>query len=205
MNEFDNKANDWDQNPRHIERTKAFASAMAQQLPLSAKMRALEFGAGTGLLSFLLKDQFAEITLMDNSPEMLKMAEKKIEAENLPNIKTLLLDLETEMYRGTPFDIIFCQMVLHHLRDTRLIVGRLFNLLKKDGILAIADLYPEDGSFHHGDTTVHFGFDPETLAPLFIQQGFGNIGITPCCTLRKDTETGQMREYPMFLLTAFRQ
>lgn len=205
MNEFDAKAGEWDLNPRHIERTKAIASGMIRSLPLSADMRALEFGAGTGLLSFFLKDQFSEITLMDSSPEMLKMAEKKIKADNLVKFKTLLFNLETEEYQGDPFDIIYCQMALHHIRDTQSILHQFFQHLKMGGILAIADLYPEDGSFHQGDTTVHFGFDPEALTTLLIQQGFLDISINPCCILRKEVQAGQIREYPVFLLTAFCQ
>ena len=191
-------------NPVHIERSKAIAEQMIGLLPLSNKMRALEFGAGTGVLSFLLKDRFSEITLMDSSREMLKKAEGKIEESERLKFRTLFLNLENEEYSGDPFDIIYSQMVLHHIKDTTAIFNKFYNLLKPGGILAIADLYLEDGSFHDGDMSVHFGFDPEKLTGIVTQQGFINPAITSCFVIRKETSADKKKEYPVFLLTAFK-
>ena len=77
MNEFDQKAQDWDKNKMHLERTIAIAGRLQDVIKDKPGMKALEFGAGTGLLSFYLKDRFSEITLMDSLREMLKMAEQK--------------------------------------------------------------------------------------------------------------------------------
>ena len=204
MNEFDLKAKDWDMNPVHVERSKAIAEHMIRILPLSNKMHALEFGAGTGVLSFILKDRFSEITLMDSSREMLKKAEEKIDDRDCLKFKTLFLDLETEEYSGDPFDIIYSQMVLHHIKDTSAIFRKFYNLLKPGGILAIADLNLEDGSFHDGDMNVHYGFDPEKLTSILHQQGFSDITITPCFIMRREISSEKIKEYPVFLLTAFK-
>ena len=79
MSEFDSKARDWDKNQLNVNRSEAIATALLTRLPITDKMTALEYGAGTGLLSFILKDRFAEITLMDNSQEMVKVAQSKID------------------------------------------------------------------------------------------------------------------------------
>jgi tRNA (cmo5U34)-methyltransferase len=204
MNEFDLKAKDWDMNPVHIERSKAIAEQMIRILPLSDKMRVLEFGAGTGVLSFLLKDRFSGITLLDSSREMLKKAEGKIDISDRLKFRTLFLNLETEEYQGDPFDIIYSQMVLHHIKDTTAIFSKFYNLLKPGGVMAIADLYLEDGSFHDGDMNVHFGFDPEKLSGIIHQQGFSGTTITPCFMMRKVISAEKTKEYPIFLLTAFK-
>ena len=204
MNEFDLKAKDWDMNPVHIERSKAIAEQMIRFFPLSDKMRALEFGAGTGVLSFLLKDRFAEITLMDSSMEMLKKAEAKVDPVDRARFNIILCDLDIEEYHDEPFDIIYSQMVLHHIKATNAILRKFYNLLKPGGILAIADLYLEDGSFHDGDTSVHFGFDPENLAENLHLQGFSKTSITPCFVMRKVLSTEKTKEFPVFLLTALK-
>jgi tRNA (cmo5U34)-methyltransferase len=204
MNEFDQKARDWDKNKMHLERTIAIAGLLQKLIQDKPAMKAMEFGAGTGLLSFYLKDSFSEITLMDSSREMLKMAEQKMEAGDSSRIKTLFLNLEKDEYSGDPFDIIYSQMVLHHIRDIDAIVRKFFQLLNPGGILAIADLYQEDGSFHDGNMDVHKGFDPENFTSILLQQDFHDIQIAPCFVIQKEITADKIREYPVFLMTAHR-
>ena len=73
MNEFDIKAAEWDKNPMHWDRSEAISNQIKKLIPLSKQMTALEYGAGTGITSFLLKDHLKEITLMDNSSEMVRL------------------------------------------------------------------------------------------------------------------------------------
>ena len=202
MSEFDNKAQQWDQNQMHLERTKAVARELLNHIPVKSSMQAMEFGAGTGLLSFFLKDLFAGITLMDTSAEMLKMAETKLIADDHGKIETLFFDLEKSMYTGKRFDIIFTQMVLHHIRDVNAILQKFFDLLLPGGYIAIADLYSEDGSFHDPGVEVHHGFDLKELAYQMQTAGFKYIVHNQCFVIRKETGAGVIREYPVFLLTA---
>jgi len=204
MSEFDQKAQEWDKNKMHLERTIAVAGQLQKMVSFKPGMKALEFGAGTGLLSFYLKDRFSEITLMDSSREMLKMAEQKMAAPDLSKIKTLFLNLEKEDYNGNPFDIVYSQMVLHHVRDIDAMIRKFYHLLNPAGILAIADLYPEDGSFHDDNMDVHKGFDPEKLLAFLLQQGFRNIQFESCFVIRKEVSAEIIREYPVFLMTAIR-
>jgi tRNA (cmo5U34)-methyltransferase len=203
MSEFDDKARDWDKNLRHIERSEAIAKAMAETIPLQNSMRALEYGSGTALLSFILRDKFAYITLMDNSREMTQVATEKIAYGSIKNMKPLFFDLEKEDYNGK-FDIIYTQMVLHHVKDIDSIFNKFLNLLNKGGYLAIADLYPEDGSFHGDGFDGHLGFDVEILAGKLKNIGFTKIRHQECFILKKDNESGSYAEYPIFLLTALR-
>lgn len=200
--EFDIKAGDWDKNPMHFDRSVAITSLIKELIPLNDRMTALEFGAGTGISSFLLKDYLKEITLMDSSVEMVKVMNEKIKATRVKNLKTLYFDLEHDDFSGGKFDIIFTQMVLHHVNDTAKIIKKFHDLLNPAGYLAIADLYPEDGSFHGPDFTGHRGFDLEYLSDLIISQGFKNVTHRKCFVInRKVSETGT-RQFDVFLLTA---
>lgn len=201
MNDFDDKAKQWDQNRMHIERTKAVAREMLERIPVNSSMKALEFGAGTGLLSFYMKDLFAEITLMDTSGEMLKMAEAKLDAGDHVKIRILLFDLEKTGYAGGKFDIIFTQMVLHHIKDVPAILGKFYDMLLPGGYLAIADLNSEDGSFHGPGVEVHHGFDPEDLMVELKHSGFENLVEKQCFVISRETGPGVTRQYPVFLLT----
>jgi tRNA (cmo5U34)-methyltransferase len=87
MNEFDIKAAEWDKNPMHWDRSYAIAKEIIKLIPLKKEMTALEYGAGTGVTSFMLKDYLKEITLMDNSSEMVRIMNEKIETTKVKNLK----------------------------------------------------------------------------------------------------------------------
>ena len=161
MNEFDIKAADWDKNPMHWDRSVAIVEEIRRRIPLNRNMTALEYGAGTGIASFLLRDDLKEITMMDNSSEMVRIMKEKIEASNVTNIKVLKFDLEHDDHPAGKFDMIFTQMVLHHVSDIESIIDKFGKMLNAGGFLAIADLYKEDGSFHGEGFSGHNGFDPE--------------------------------------------
>jgi len=145
MNEFDTKAAAWDSNSMHHDRSAAIVDKLLNQIPFDRSMTALEYGAGTGLASFLLKDHLKEITMMDSSPEMVRIMKEKVETTGSNNLKALLFDLEKVDLDESEFDLVFTQMVLHHVSDIKNIIRKFCNILKPGGFLAIADLYPEDG------------------------------------------------------------
>ena len=79
--DFDARAATWDDDPSKVERARAIADAIvAQCFALATSMRALEYGCGTGLLSFMLRPRLGDITLADVSEGMLDVAAHKIVA-----------------------------------------------------------------------------------------------------------------------------
>jgi tRNA (cmo5U34)-methyltransferase len=203
MSEFDARARDWDKNQRYIDRSEAVAKAMLQTIPFKKSMKALEYGSGTALLSFALKDQFEEIVLMDNSQEMTAVTAEKIAGQNIINMKPLFFDLEHQDY-SRKFDIIYNQMVMHHVNDVDLILSKFYSLLNPGGFLAIADLYAEDGSFHGEGFTGHLGFDVEHLSDKLKAIGFTNIEHQQCYSIVKTDDEGNVSEYPIFLISAYK-
>jgi len=200
MNDFDARARDWDNDKMHLERSAAIAVELEKKIPARKSLRALEYGAGTGILSFILKDRFSEIVLMDSSREMIKICEEKKEYFKTAHIHPLWFDMEHNDYDGN-FDILYTQMVLHHVNNVELILGKFHSMLIPDGLIAIADIFPEDGSFHGPDAKVHYGFDPGILIETLIRKGFKDAGFKTCFVIKRPTGT----EYPVFLLTAVRK
>lgn len=204
LNDFDGKAREWDSNPVHTARSEAIAEALSSRVPLNNSMRVLEFGAGTGLLSFLIREKTGDITMIDTSVEMVKVIQEKILAHGIRNMTALHLDLEKDPYSGN-FDLICSQMVFHHVGNVDAILEKLSRLLLPGGTLAIADLYPEDGSFHGEGFTGHPGFDPEKLSLQIRNHGFDQVMHKPCYEVRRNPANGPSRTYPVFLLTAVKQ
>lgn len=204
LNEFDGKAREWDNNPIHTERSEAIADALQSMVSLKKRMKVLEFGAGTGLLSFLIHEKVKHITLIDTSKEMVKVMQEKIEARQLGNMTALNLDLEKDPFTGS-FNLICSQMAFHHVENVDAILETLCNLITPGGTLAIADLYPENGSFHGEGFTGHLGFDPEILAAQIRAHGFEKTTHKPCYSVRRSTGPGIFREFPVFMLTAVKR
>jgi tRNA (cmo5U34)-methyltransferase len=204
MSEFDIKAADWDKNPMHWDRSEAIVREIRKRIPLTKNMTAMEYGAGTGIASFLLSDNLKEITLMDNSSEMVRIMKEKIEASGLQNLKVLNFDLEHNIFNAGKFDFIFTQMVLHHVADIGAIVYKFATLLNPGGFLAIADLCKEDGSFHGEGFTGHNGFDPEKISDILEKNMFWNISHRPCFIIERKISETETKLFEVFLLTAIR-
>lgn len=202
-NIFDSRARSWDSNPVHMERSGTIAAKILEMIPVDSRMRALEYGAGTGILGSMLATHFKEIVLMDSSKEMVEVMKEKISANSIENLIPVVGDLEKEEYCGEQFDLIYSQMVFHHIDDIGFLLGRLYKLLKPGGYLAIADLYKEDGSFHGEGFSGHNGFDVGILQSTLESCNFSNVKTEPCFTMKKSVDN-QIREYPLFLMVGKR-
>jgi len=200
---FDSKARQWDDNPVFVERGLKIAQAVRESAPLNRGMRVLDYGCGTGLLSFPLKDAVGAMLLADTSPGMLAVAAEKIAAHGVAHMKTVKLDLLTDPLPDEPFDLVVTAMTLHHIPDTDRILRVFHDLLKPGGYLCIADLDREDGSFHGIEVDVHHGFDRDALAGRTARAGFTDAVFRTVFTIGKTRETGT-RDYPVFLMTARR-
>ena len=165
-NHFDSKARQWDSNPVFRERAEKIAAAIRAEVPLHAGMHALDYGSGSGLLSFPLKDELGLITLKDTSAGMLDVlavASEKIAEQGVTNIQVRQVDLTDAPLPDERYDLIYSSMTLHHIPDTAKILSAFHDLLNPGGHLCIADLDQEDGSFHGPEVDVHHGFDQADL------------------------------------------
>ena len=202
MTNFDEQARDWDSDPMKVDRARSVADAIRKMIPLSPEMNALEYGCGTGLLSFALHAALGRITLADASQGMLDVLRDKIRAAGVTNMHPLRLDLETSVPPAGPFHLTYSLMTLHHIRDARGILHKFHALLEPGGYLLVADLDREDGSFHtDGTTDVHPGFGRDELQGWAAESGFGNIMFTTAYRIRK--RIGEVeRTFPVFLMCA---
>jgi ubiquinone/menaquinone biosynthesis C-methylase UbiE len=200
---FDSKARQWDENPVFQDRANQIAAAIIAAIPLNSTMRALDYGSGTGMLSFPLQEKLGHITLKDTSAGMLAVVDEKIAAWDIGNMTTRLMDLTAAPTPDERYDLIYSSMTLHHIPDTNAILKAFHTLLNPGGWLCIADLDQEDGSFHGIQVDVHHGFDRDALAAQAAQAGFTDIRFSTVFEIVKTTEAGS-RAYPVFLLLARR-
>ncbi len=203
MNSFDSKAKDWDANKSNLDRTEVIAKAIAGKACFKPGTAMLEFGCGTGLLSFALRARLGRITLLDSSPGMIETLKDKIKASGSEGMDARLCDLSGSVPPDEKYGMVCSQMALHHVRDIRGVLGKFHALLEDGGILFIADLDKEDGSFHK--TAIgfdgHNGFDRVELASMAEAAGFKNVEFETVYEILKEID-GAVRSYPVFLMKA---
>ena len=200
MNHFDEQAKTWDVNPDKEQRAQAFAKEIISFLKPEQKLNALEFGCGTGLLSFALKNAFQHITLVDTSVGMIDVLKEKIDQLQVTHFTPLVADLLENDHMIKSIDVIYTLMTMHHIHDLDKAFTVFHNLLNMNGYLCIADLVEEDGTFHKPEMNFdgHRGFNKKALVEKLQKHSFSTEYYQIPYTITK--ENG--REYPLFLLIA---
>jgi len=198
MSTFDERAQDWD-TPERRERAEAAAQVIRGRIPMTRSMRAIDLGAGTGLLGIALAPNLGEVVLAEPSAGMLEVARQKLSADGPDNVSAIEFDLPGQPPEAAPFDLAVSLLVLHHVADTEAVLRSIRSLLVRGGYMALLDLDKEDGSFHDPDAPGihHEGFDQAALCRLAESAGFTDVSSTFALEIEKDG-----RPYPLFLLTA---
>lgn len=193
MNDFNERAKNWDTNSK-IERSNTIAKSIKNNIKLDKNMSILDFGCGTGLLIFPLIKEVKTVHGIDLAPNMLDVLKEK--GKNYKNLTTELKGI----YEITEtFDLIMSSMVMHHIENITKLAKKLYDSLNLDGVIAIADLMKEDGSFHDSlDGIYALGFSNEFLEKKFKSVGFKEIKVVENIFIIEKKN----KKYPLFLLIA---
>ena len=201
MSHFDEKAKAWDEDPRRVALGAAIVQAVG--IKLSDQPRLLDYGCGTGLCSLPLAGRCASVLGVDSSTKMLAQLAAKARTSGFTHVATRQHDLTVEPLTGLEFDVILCAMTLHHVREIAPLLNRFYSLLVLGGMLALADLDEEDGSFHQDPHGVeHHGFRREWIQQQLETAGFIQVNFEMAYEFEKPAASGASRRYPVFLATA---
>lgn len=198
--DFDAAAATWDEKPERLKLAAEVTAAIKKALPLSPKMKALDYGCGSGLVTLGLQPLLAHITGADSSVGMLDVLAKKVLDKHISNVVTRHIDLERRERLEGHYDLVVSSMTMHHIRDVSALIGDLIQLINPGGWLALADLASEDGSFHSDPTGVfHHGFEPEQLRHILASHGLTAVDVIPAATIARTQPDGASRGYPVLL------
>ena len=199
---FDQEAANWDQVPGRAKVAHDIAQSMIKEITLMPDMDVLDFGCGTGLLTFALQPFVRSITGVDSSSGMLDVFQTKIKEQHLSNVKANYLDLDKGDVLTGSYHLIVSSMTLHHVKNISLLLKQFCSILLPSGQLAIADLDLDDGQFHsNNDGVFHFGFDRAILRKAFTEAGFDNVQDVSAAEVEKATLNKEMRQFTVFMMT----
>lgn len=201
---FNTIANEWDDDPRRVQMAQKVGRAMLAALAPAGSERALEFGAGTGLVTMVMARRLAHVTAMDASSGMLDVLRQKCALKHLTHVE-LVEGTVPEQLPDAEFDCIYSSMTMHHVEDVPALLKRLRAHVKPGGHIALADLDTEDGSFHsEAKGVVHHGFDRKVFAGWLRDAGFIDAKFSTAFTVQRENDDGSRHDYPIFLVVATR-
>lgn len=199
--DFNAAARAWD-TPEKIARSARIADAIAEAVPLDPRWNALDYGCGTGQLTWHLARHLRHVTLADTSPGMLDVAREHA-ALDPERFAVVNHDLAHEPL-PEPVDLAYSAMTLHHIPDTTRVLQHLTTSLSPGGWVALADLDADpDNHFHDDDFDGHHGIDRRALADAL--GGLGYVDVTHRTATRITKEKhGFTRSHDVFLVTGRR-
>lgn len=195
MTRFDILARDWDLKPERVASAKNVSDKLKSLFTIDG-MDILDYGAGTGLVTFDLSEHARRIVAMDNSRKMLDEIDRKSENANIDNVHTRYHDINHKDLPQGQFDLFISSMTMHHIDDTKDFLTKAKASLVKGGYVAINDLEREDGSFHSmgNDDVAHLGFDRDKIEALFVELGMEIVFFETVEVISKK------QDYPIFLI-----
>lgn len=140
---FADHADEWDAiRTRHIAEDQVEA-ALLKLMHNRRLGHLLDIGTGTGRMAEIFAPAAAQITALDRSPEMLRIARAKLAD------RSIAVDLVQGDFMALPLaaasvDTIIMHQVLHFAQEPDRVVGEAARVLRPAGHLLIADFAPHD-------------------------------------------------------------
>lgn len=198
---FDKEAASWDENPARVKLANNIALTISKQITLTPEMDIMDFGCGTGLLTFQLQPFVRSVTGVDSSQGMLDVFNSKIAKLKLNNVTALFADLDRGDKLTGKYHLVLSSMALHHIKEIEPLFTQFYKVTAPGGYLCIADLDLDGGQFHEENTGVfHFGFDRAYLRNVFIKAGYDDVRNVTAAKIEKPGINGEMKRFSIFLI-----
>ena len=102
---------------------------------IDSSMDVLEVATGTGVVACAIADKCKRVTACDLSPEMIKVAQNKINAKGHGNLIFHVKDAYSLDYEASFFDVAIALNVLHVMIQPEKALESIYRVLKPGGIL----------------------------------------------------------------------
>lgn len=163
-----------------------------------------DIGSGTGYLAKALAAHVKKVWAIDASLAMLEVFRQDLALTNIINIEIAQGDVHDLPLKAKSLDMIFANLLLHHLLDPKSAISEMFRVLKTGGRIVITDV---DAHSHQWlkveKSDIWLGFDRIQMENWLKTVGFNQVEISDLDYYCKTSDqTGNCIEIPMFMATA---
>jgi ubiquinone/menaquinone biosynthesis C-methylase UbiE len=117
---------------------------LIERLEVVPGMRILDAGCGPGRLTIPLARAVGpdgEVVALDGQREMLEKLERRLETEDITNVRPLRAGLGEGALKGGGFDRVLLAMVLGEVRDRASAVREIYAALEPGGVLSVTEIF----------------------------------------------------------------
>jgi ubiquinone/menaquinone biosynthesis C-methylase UbiE len=150
-------------------------AALVASLPIKPGMTVADIGTGPGyMLPYLSRGVGPEgrVLAEDVFPDMLEQARRRIEAEKLSNVTSILGTAEDPKLPAAAVDVAFLLDVYHHFDSPGRMLAQIRAALKEDGTLVLVDYYKRPGAMSGGNAVEHIRADQPDVIKEVESNGF---------------------------------
>lgn len=173
QSQFNQIARNYDNNER-IKLAKTISSELNLLFNKGTYDSLLDYGGGTGLVTFDIEHHFNHITVLDASPKMVEICNTKIKTLNKTNIAAIEGDLLTSnnILLHQTYDVILLSLVLLHSGNYMALLQQLVTQLNSNGLLIIVDFDKNENVNH---PNIYNGFEQKDIQKSLRTIGLSNI------------------------------
>ena len=133
----------------------------------------LDVGTGTGRIAELLAPRAAQVTALDNSPEMLRLARARLQHLAAAALELVQGDFTALPFGEGQFDTVVFHQVLHYAQAPERALAEAARVTRTGGTIAVVDFAAHDREeLRSQHAHARLGFSDEQMLALLGEAGF---------------------------------